>query len=50
MVRQYVMVQQCTDAALAAEITGYTEETIKKTRERVLNKILDQKSHNLYSL
>lgn len=50
MVRQYVMVQQCTDAALAAEITGYTEENVRKTRERVLNKILDQKSHNLYSL
>ena len=35
---------------LAAEITGYTEENVRKTRERVLNKILDQKSHNLYSL
>ena len=43
MIRQYVMVQQCTNAELAAEITGYTEENIYKTRNRVLNKILDQK-------
>ena len=39
MVRQYVMVQQCRDAKLAADITGYSEEKIYKTRERVLNRI-----------
>lgn len=39
MIRQYVMVQQCTNAAAAAEITGYSEENVRKTRERVLNKI-----------
>ena len=37
MIRQYVMVQQCTNAELAAEITGYSADNIKKTRERVLN-------------
>ena len=39
MVRQYVMVQQCRDAKLAADITGYSEENVRKTRERVLNRI-----------
>lgn len=39
MIRQYVMVQQCTNAELAAEITGYSVENIYKTKERVINKI-----------
>lgn len=42
MIRQYVMVQQCMNAEQAAEITGYSIENIKKTRERVLNKILSR--------
>lgn len=42
MIRQYVMVQQCTNAELAAEITGYSAENIYKTKERVLCKILNK--------
>ena len=42
MIRQYVMVQQCTNAELAAEITGYSVENIYKTKERALNRIFQQ--------
>lgn len=38
MIRQYVMVQQYTNAELTAEITGDSVENIYKTKERVINK------------
>lgn len=43
MVRQYVMIQQCNDAAGAGKATGYSEDNVKKTKERVLEKIYQVK-------
>jgi len=39
MFHQYVMIQQCTDAFKAGQLTGFSENNVKKSRERVLNKI-----------
>ena len=50
MIRQYVMVQQCTNAELAAEITGYSADNIKKTRERILNKIISVNYNIIHSI
>lgn len=39
MIKQYIMIQQCKDVTKAARETGYSEDNVKKSRERVLNKI-----------
>lgn len=43
MVRQYVMIQQCNDAAGAGRATGYSEDNVKKARKQVLEKIYQVK-------